>query len=89
MNSVKVVFTKEGRTSLVKTFLDRKLTLEHNRRANLWNQTHSIVFTGKKTLNHEQHYIFQKPRLHFMIFRERVWGGKENPKWSLGLLAIA
>jgi len=29
-NSVKVMFTKEGKTSSVKTFMDGKLTLGHN-----------------------------------------------------------
>jgi hypothetical protein len=49
-NLVKVMFTKEGRTSSVKTFMVGKLTLGHNKKANLWNQTDSIVFNGKKLL---------------------------------------
>jgi len=49
-NSVEVVFTKEGRTFLVKTFLDEKLTFGHNWKANLWNQTDSKVLNGKKLL---------------------------------------
>jgi hypothetical protein len=49
-NLVKVMFTKERRTSLMKTLMYGKFILRHNQRANLWNQIDSTILNGKKLL---------------------------------------
>ncbi len=47
---LKVLLNNVGRMSSMKTFLDGKFTLRHNRRANLCNQMDSTILNGKKTL---------------------------------------
>jgi len=69
---VKVLLTNVRRMSLVKTLLDGKFTFKCNQKVNLYNQTNSIVFNGKKTIDEKQHYVFQEFLLGFMIFWEWV-----------------
>jgi hypothetical protein len=48
--SIMVMFINVGRTFLMKTNIDGKLTLGHNQIANLCNQINSNVLSGKKPL---------------------------------------
>jgi len=91
-NLVEVVFTKEGNSSSAKTLLDEKLTFGHNRRANLWNQTNSIVLSGKKLLIMNNIASSKNLPKTFFAFHDLLGKGvgrKKNPKWSLGLLVVA
>ncbi len=69
---LKVLLNNVGRMSSMKTFLDGKFTLRHNRRANLCIQMDSTIVNGKKNLDDKQHYVFQESLLGLMIFWERV-----------------
>jgi hypothetical protein len=45
-----------------------KFILGHNWKTNLWNQTLSIVFSGKKAFGGKEHDILQKTLLYLMVF---------------------
>ncbi len=52
--SIMVMFINVGKTFLMKTNIDGKLTLGHNQIANLCNQINSNVLSGKKTFDHKE-----------------------------------
>ncbi len=47
---IKVSFTNARNFFSMKTFLHGKFTLEHNQKVNMWNQTNSTIFSGRKPL---------------------------------------
>jgi hypothetical protein len=48
--------------------MHRKFTPRHNWKTNLWNQTFSIVLSGKKAFGGKEHDILQKTLLYLMVF---------------------
>jgi hypothetical protein len=82
------VFTKERRTFSVKILLDGKLTLGHNWKVNLWNQTDYTVLNGKKLLI-KNNITSSKTSFAFHDLLGKGVGREKNPKWSLGLFATA